>query len=239
MPPHSWKFRVQVHIPRMLLNGSGTPLSTSQQYIDFSVTSHSAHEPPANDRAAAAASAYLKTVTRNLKTEFPLKSCKQSRSSELRLARRAGPWRCLPARPLTPRNRVRQLPPRGLPPSREAKEGGRPGFSSPKRRATRRNHPSLRPAPSKTMHAAPHRAERPAGCASISRFRAVGGARGAASGERRSEARVRGAGGRVKVVIGRMQACIRRGGAGWGRSCGIRSAGYLRRSYTRLPLQLG
>lgn len=143
-----------------------------------SVTSHSAHEPPANDRAADAASAYLKTVTRNLKTESPLKSYKQSRSSELRLARRAG---CLPSR-LHGGTALGSFPPRGLPPSREA--GGRPGLSSPKRRATRRNHPSLRPAPSKTMHATPHPPEQSTACASISRFRPVGGARGLCACER-------------------------------------------------------
>lgn len=223
----------------MLLNGSGTPLSTSQPYTDFSVTSHSAHEPPANDRAAAAASAYLKTVTRNLKTEFPLKSCKQPRSSELRLARRAGPWRCLPAH----------------------LRGGTAFGSSPQGAF----HPLEKPRKEEGRGSAARREEQPAGttrrCAPRQAKQCTqlltepsdppAALQFPASGQWAGREGLRAGKGGVRLVCvvregalrlwsgGRMQARIRRGGAGRGRSCGIPSAGYLRRSYTRLPLQLG
>lgn len=76
------------------------------RYSFGSDTSHSTREPPTTDHAAggklsATASAYLKTATRNLKTEAPLKSCKQSHPSVPRLAHPAGPRRCVPAFPLT------------------------------------------------------------------------------------------------------------------------------------------
>ena len=153
-------------------------------YSFGSDTSHSTHEPPTTDHAAggklsATASAYLKTATRNLKTEAPLKSCKQSHPSVPRLAHHAGPWRCVPAFPLTAPGgtALGSLPREAFHPLGKQEEGR--GAAAQREKQPAGTTHRCTPGQAKTTHTIPHPPERPAGSASISRFRASGrGARG-------------------------------------------------------------